>query len=160
MIEIPLTQNKVTLVDKEFEHLKNYKWCYSNNKALRSAWDGRRHLNVLLHHAIIGFPLKGEVDHINGNSLDNRLINLRIVSHRENMQNTKLQRDNLKASKYIGVHASPVKSRGKLYHYWQARIRIGNKQKYLGNFKNEEDALWAYKKEEGIMQQKEKLKWH
>src|ERR1700733_11337823 len=35
-----------------------------------------------------------EIDHINGNPSDNRLSNLRIVTHGQNLQNAKLQRNN------------------------------------------------------------------
>jgi len=42
-----------------------------------------------------------EIDHINGVKNDNRLLNLRSVSHRTNMQNTKKPNDN--SSGRIGI---------------------------------------------------------
>lgn len=50
---------------------------------------------VKLHRFIMGLFEKGSggiVDHVNGNTLDNRRENLRIVTHKENMNNTKKNR--------------------------------------------------------------------
>jgi transcription initiation factor TFIID subunit TAF12 len=76
------------------------------------------------------------VDHINGNGLDNRKENLRFVTRRQNMQNRHIITN---SSKYPGVswHDSNQK--------WQARIRIGDKEKYLGVFATEKAAFTAYK---------------
>lgn len=46
-------------------------------------------VNVKLHHFLCGAVTKGlVVDHYNGNKLDNRRSNLRIVTHKQNSQNT------------------------------------------------------------------------
>ena len=71
-------------------------------------------------HRIIMDPPKGlYVDHINGNTLDNRKENLRICTHSQNCQNKKLNRTS--ASGYKGVHK--VKSRN-LKKPFQAYIRV------------------------------------
>ena len=69
-----------------------------------------------------------QVDHINVNSLDNRIENLRILTQQQNLFNTK-------AKGYTWSN---------LHNKWQSQIMINNKQKSLGRFENEEDAHQAY----------------
>ena len=77
-----------------------------------------------------------EIDHVNRNSLDNRIINLRWATSSENSAN-KTKKQNT-TSKYIGVCFD--KSSNK----WEARIRcqklLGGIQKYLGIFNTEDEA--------------------
>ncbi len=82
MINILLTQGRVTVIDDADAHLARYKWFYGEGYA------GRRK-DGMLHHCIVGFPLDGlVVDHINRDTLDNRRVNLRIVTQRENLLNS------------------------------------------------------------------------
>ena len=87
----------------------------------------------LLSHQFAWYVIYGEVvdniDHINGVKDDNRICNLRSVTHQENMWNHKGR----KGYCYD-------KSRNK----WLASISINNKHKTLGRFDNEEDARAAY----------------
>jgi len=61
------------------------------------------------------------IDHINGNSLDNRVENLRICSQHFNTKNKKMREDN--TSGHVGVYFV----KGEKYNYWQAS--------YTDNFK-------------------------
>lgn len=77
------------------------------------------------------------VDHINGNPLDNRRANLRIVTQLENRRNA-AKRPGL-TSIYKGVSAkSPRSSR------WRALIYVNNKATNLGFYETEEEAARAY----------------
>ena len=76
-----------------------------------------------------------QIDHINGNGLDNRLENLRDVSLIENLRNQKIPKNNTSGT--IGV------SFYKKDQYYQASIQINGKSKYLGYFKNKEEAIAA-----------------
>jgi hypothetical protein len=76
------------------------------------------------------------VDHINNNKLDNRLVNLQLINHREN---TSKDRKN-GTSKYTGVCWQ------KLNNKWQAEITINGKKKYLGLFTDEYEAHLLYQK--------------
>lgn len=84
-----------------------------------------------------GIDVKGkDVDHINGDPLDNRLENLRVASHQENMRNQKKREGT--SSKWKGVTWD--KQRGK----WNAKIRHSYKTINLGRYDDEREAAEAY----------------
>lgn len=81
------------------------------------------------------------VDHINEVKDDNRLCNLQVITHRENVSKSKRfnrLKDN-KTSKYTGVRL--LKS-GK----WNAQFYTNGRNESLGCFTIEEDAAKAYQK--------------
>mgnify|MGYP000972584377 CR=1 FL=1 len=80
------------------------------------------------------FP-DGEIDHINGDCLDNRIENLRAVSHRENMRNSPLRSDN--SHGVPGVYLNPRTGR------WYAQSCHGGKNKHIGSFDSFEAAAAA-----------------
>jgi hypothetical protein len=81
-----------------------------------------------------------ELDHKNGIRNDNRIENLREATHAENGKNLSLRKYNV-----IGINnVSFDLSRNK----WIARIVVNKKTKYLGRFKNLEDAIEARKNAE------------
>lgn len=73
------------------------------------------------------FP-KNDIDHINNNTADNKIINLRLATKSENAWNRKLQIDNTSGVKGVYWHANKNK--------WMARIMVNNKQIYLGSFED------------------------
>ncbi len=85
------------------------------------------------------FP-KGVIDHINGNGLDNRFINLRDVTGTENKRNSRLN-----CNSKSKVHGVLFHSRDKI---WEVSIGNKGKQIYLGRFKTKEEAIAARKKAE------------
>lgn len=144
MKEIPLTQGKVALVDDEdFEGLIHYKWypikTLSNCYAARNIPKSKGKI-IYMHRAILNPPSNMQIDHINGNGLDNRKENLRVVTNRENQQNLRDSPIRKYTSKYPGVSKL---SSGK----FRALIQIKKVNKYLGQFENELDAANAYQKE-------------
>lgn len=89
---------------------------------------------TLLHRALTGCPPGMVVDHINGDRLDNRRANLRICTHRENLQNTALRTDNKLGLK--GVF--------KLKQRYVAAIKVDGRIVRLGSFASAELAHAAY----------------
>tara|TARA_R110002096_G_scaffold279632_2_gene473836 strand:- start:384 stop:872 length:489 start_codon:yes stop_codon:yes gene_type:complete len=83
---------------------------------------------------------EGTIDHINGNKTDNRLVNLRVVTQRENMQNRKCHRD----GKLVGTTFS--RARGYLPTPWQSKIVIKGRTNHLGYYATEQLAHNAYMK--------------
>jgi hypothetical protein len=92
-------------------------------KAHRLAW-----LHV---HGIIP---SGDLDHIDGNGLNNSLSNLRQASRAQNGANRGLNANNTSGAK--GVLRSANK--------WRARIVVSGKLKHLGYFRSSADAAEAY----------------
>ena len=94
MREIQLTQGHVAIVDNEdFEFLSQFKWHAHRNRYTYYAETYKRgsKKRIKMHRAICGFPeLRFVVDHINGNGLDNRRANLRVVPRCINSLNAKL----------------------------------------------------------------------
>ena len=145
MKRIPLTQGQFALVDDgDFRRFGNFKWY--------AAWDRKRQefravrgikkngkvKTVRLHRAIMGAKnWSMKVDHINHNPLDNRRDNLRVCTHTENCRNRRGPQKN-STSGVRGVYWN------KLYGKWQARIRIGGKNKHLGVFVEKSKAASAY----------------
>lgn len=78
-----------------------------------------------------------QIDHINGDKLDNRIDNLRSVSRKENMRNLPMPRSN--TSGVMGVGWS------KQYKNWEAQIKVDRRRVYLGRFAKFEDAVAARK---------------
>lgn len=78
-----------------------------------------------------------EMDHINGNRLDNRICNLRVVSGSENMGNSKPHADSRTGFK--GVHYDKNKRK------WGAQICHKGKRIFLGRHSTPELAHKAYK---------------
>lgn len=146
MKQIPLNSKrylgKVAIIDDEdYELIKNYAWYpYTNtSNNFYAAARNKDNRMVLFHRIIMGLT-HGDglwVDHINGNGLDNRRCNLRLVTPAQNMYNI---RGFGKTSRYKGVSYVPKSNR------WVAQIGHNNTHKYLGLYVNEVDAAKSYDK--------------
>lgn len=75
-----------------------------------------------------------QVDHINGNRTDNRIVNLRLVSNRHNSMNSAMKRNNTSGFPGVSWHRNR----------FRAQIKIHGRQKFLGYFDAPEDAHKAY----------------
>lgn len=92
-------------------------------------------MTTIQMHKLI-FPEAQEIDHHDGNGLNNRRSNLRVSSSRANKQNRFVQRNN--TSGYRGVNRFGEK--------WMARVGKGRRgvRAYLGLFETAQDAAHAY----------------
>lgn len=144
MKQISLTQGKVALVDDDiYELIKNQKWCANRlgntyyalrNSSRKDDPEGKQH-PIFLHWLVVGEPLKGfEVDHKDGNGLNNQRNNLKIVTRRKNQQNRIEHRKGQLSGCYYN------KDRKK----WQAQITINGIHKGLGRYATEQEAHDAY----------------
>jgi len=87
---------------------------------------------AFLNHIPCG--LKIVVDHINNVKTDNRLINLQLITHRENSSKDKKGY----SSEYVGVYWDKQNKK------WKSQIKFKGKTKHLGSFNSEENAAKYY----------------
>lgn len=96
-------------------------------------WHAHRLVWLFVHDELL--EAGDEIDHIDGNRSNNRPRNLRKVTRGENCRNKSVQADN--TSGVTGVSWDTARRN------WRAQIKVGNRQKYLGCFKNLADAALA-----------------
>jgi hypothetical protein len=132
---IQLTQGKRAVVDDDmYDYLTCWDWHYGNGYARRAGWSEGEGKIVKMHHVVLPLKKGFEVDHINGDSLDNRRKNLRLVTRTQNSVNKRTQRNSTSGFKGVNRH------QGK----WRAYICKDKKQIHLGVFDRKEDAAQAY----------------
>lgn len=123
--------------DQDYNEISKFKWSAETSRsggvyAVR-AERGKR---IKMHRLILNAEKGQEVDHINGDGLDNRRSNLRLATHRQNAMN--VPKKDRGRSRFKGV--SWRADRGK----WRATINVNYKQSYLGLFSDEVSAAKAY----------------
>lgn len=139
MKQIQLTQNKIALVDdSDYEILTQFKWCYSPTgyavRGTRSRKEGWQKL-IYMHRAVL--ETEANVDHINGDKLDNRRENLRVATQGQNLMNTAKRSDNI--SGYKGVSWDKEKRK------WVAQIHYQGKHIHIGRYLTPIGASEAYR---------------
>lgn len=122
---------KATRKNEEFDVLVDDDFYYSGMTNVMKNGYVRIHVDkktVKLHRYVMNAK-KGEiVDHINGNKLDNRRENLRVVTNGQNRANTQ------KNKGYVFIQGK-----------YMARITVKGEKIYLGRFKTPEEAQEAYR---------------
>jgi hypothetical protein len=109
-----------TVVDRRNAHLARWRWrLIDRDRYVARHDEDRRGGVVLLHREILGLCHGDERqgDHIDGNTLDNRRSNLRVVTHAQNSQNVVQPRRG--TSIYRGV------SWNALGRNWRVRVAVG-----------------------------------
>lgn len=120
---IKLTQNKYAKVDdRDYSTLLSINWHFDGRYAAN-----KNKKKIHMHRLIMGdLPL--DIDHINGDKLDNRRSNLRFCTRSANIRNT----DRVRKAKRVSYN--------KTLGYWAAK-KLGGK--HIGWFKTEHEALTA-----------------
>jgi hypothetical protein len=138
-ILIPLTRNQFAIVDEDMEKsLSAHRWCVNKGYARRSDYSTGAPVVIYMAVAIMNPPDGSEVDHRNGNPLDNRRENLRITTPVGNGRNKGPSSRN--TSGFCGV------AWVKRLKRWQAQIGVSGKSIHLGYFKSAKAASSAYQK--------------
>jgi hypothetical protein len=110
-----------------------------NGYVYYSTWEQGKSIPRTLHGLLMQAPPGTHVDHVNGDKLDNRRCNLRVVSPQRNQVNRKrLNRNNTS-----GVRGVSRRSHLSATRPWLAQITVNRKNVYLGVFATQEDAVAA-----------------
>lgn len=136
-------------------HTGVFTWRVTNSNRARAGteagsvgvWDGQERRSIFVDgrrykaHRLAVFYEAGEwpagiVDHINGNAIDNRIANLRVVTPLQSVWNTGGRRKSTSGLKGVSLHRKTG--------LWLAQIRENGAKKFLGYFKTQEDAAKAY----------------
>lgn len=130
---IPLTRGRYALVDSaDYSRLVHLSWHLSNGGCAESQFRGT-HKAIYMHRLIMDAPPGVEVDHINGDQLDNRRENLRLVTHSQNQQNrrgaTRKSRSGIRGVWWHGLTGK-----------YAAGVRVKGKHIHLGLFGTAEEA--------------------
>lgn len=145
MHAVKLTKGLVAIVDDaDIALVSRYRWYATRNPRQGKTWyaahrsrvDGKN-VSLFMHRLIANPPDGLDVDHRNGNGLDNRQENLRICSRGRNIASAKRKAP---LSGFRGVSRS---SNSQSFP-WIARIHVDGRKLYLGKFPSKEDAARAY----------------
>lgn len=146
MKKIELSKSMYALVDDaDFDWLNNWNW--NTSRAGRTFYAVRRHgykeggdgKLITMHRIIMGETCRGlDVDHIDGNGLNNQRENLRVCTRAENVRNRR--KPNTNNEKYMGIKTYV----GKRKTTYRAIIGHAGKVTHLGMFPTAEDAARAY----------------
>lgn len=133
----------------DFPLLFKYSWCLQGGKTPRPYLcahcpdsykkEGKQRL-ILFHRLVTKAKPGQDVDHVNGDTLDNRRNNLRICSRTQNCHNSRKRKNT--SSVYKGVYF--VTNKKPRIKRWWAHIKVNGGRKSLGYFHTEEEAARAY----------------
>lgn len=133
---VQLTKGRFAKVDyDDLPNICKYKWSYHHQGYAFIRRDGH---TEFLHRFILGLSRKDgfQIDHINGDGLDNRKSNLRFSTQSQNIANSKKKKNC--SSQYKGV--SFIKKRSR----WWAQIKKDGKHYHTKYFNSEREAAIAY----------------
>jgi hypothetical protein len=139
---IPLTQGYEAIIDADDMHLVD-KWNWHSRASGCKVYAVRNNYMktpkfIRMHRLIMRDPVGFEIDHIDGNGLNNSKSNLRLATRSQNMMNR------------CGVDGASSEMKGVSWHaargMWRARIKIDQKEIHIGMFDTEAEAFAAYKR--------------
>ncbi len=146
MKTIPVSQDRIALIDDEdFERVSQHTWTLQRSPNDKTEY-ACRHIkidgkwkHISLHRFIFNPPAFRKVDHINGNGLDCRRSNLRLCTHRQNLQNMRMHnKHGLKGICFL-KNLLP-------HRQWMAKITTGEGMKTIGYYPTALEAAAAYNK--------------
>jgi len=128
---IKVSGTNAIIDEKDYEIVSAHNWWLTKQGYAYTQTCTNNVRTTILMHRLIMRPNSKEVDHINGDKLDNRRSNLRICTRSQNNANKPHT-----SGKYKGVRYNK--------NAWQAEIKKNKKYIYIGRFKEIKDAAKAY----------------
>lgn len=144
---VPLTQGYEAVIDADCVPLIS-KWNWhvmlttrpdgsvAHAYAARGEHRGARRRIIHMHRVIADTPSDMDTDHIDGDGLNNRRSNLRVVTHAQNQCNRRLNIDNKSGVRGVAFNRATGK--------WRAQIGVNGAKRYLGLFSSIDKAAQAY----------------
>jgi hypothetical protein len=138
--ELELIHEYKAVVDEEdYAFLSQWTWYpYVRSNGVyvgRRVRDNGRQKTIYLHRLLLNAPKGIEVDHINGNPLDNRKSNIRLCTRSQNNQNIKKTKGKI-----------PYKGVSEKRDGYQVSVAKNGKRHWVGSFKTIKEAALAYNK--------------
>lgn len=159
-LELPVGQRVALIDDEDHNMLEPYRWHLAGGKGPTGRYAATHvtiygtpythymHRMIAWAMGLIETPVgtaggrwATSIDHINGDKLDNRRANLRLLTRPEQMRNPNDPPRATNRSGYRGV--SFVKSRVRFGRPWMAYVTVAGKTKNLGWYPSATDAAQA-----------------
>lgn len=138
---IGLTRGLIAVADEDaFDLAAGMKWyaisCGSKFYACHTKRRKDLSETILLHRLLTGAPNGMVVDHINGDTMDNRSANLRVCTAQENLWNQSVRRDS--ASGVRGIRQDKKSGR------WKVSVMRDRRDHWVGSFETLDAAKAAH----------------
>lgn len=125
---------RITIDEEYYDQLISFTWHINSDGY---AVTQRQKQKIKMHRLIMDVNDPSiQIDHINGNKLDNRKANLRLCTNQQNCRNVTKRTNNKSGYKGVVWHKASNK--------WLAKITVNKIVKYLGIFENKDMAAKAY----------------
>ncbi len=142
---VPLTRGLVSVIDAaDVPLVERWNWtalvqnggscCYAYRRGPKPAGGGPQPC-YRMQRVLLGDPPGWIVDHINGDTLDNRRGNLRLATRAENAMNSRVRSDNLSGHRNVFWDGSRS--------CWNVKVRRNGRDYHIGYFDNLLDAAIA-----------------
>jgi len=132
---------RVKIDINQIDRVSKYKWRLEkyHAKYAVTTLKSKKSKHMYLHRFILNNTSES-TDHINGDTFDNRLVNLRACTYHENGMNLALDKNN--KSGVTGVYQDKASKK------WISTIKYNYKHIYLGSFIRKEEAIKIRKEAE------------
>jgi hypothetical protein len=151
-MNITLTRGKLVVIDEADAVLvMQHNW-YAMPTRRKNVWYATTRVNgstAYMHRLIMGEPRGVQIDHVDGDGLNNRRSNLRLANCSEQGRNSRAKRKRAaKSSKYKGVSWHTIKKQTKkgikVSGCWRAEIELPGRKRLIRYAKTEEQAAELY----------------